>query len=158
MGGDQDVVDFDTWQQLAGEMTALPLLFNAPLSERHAALLIDDLNLHEKCHILDLGCGWGELLLRALATTPGAIGVGVDHNLTAVSRARVAAAERNLLQRATFVCADLRTYTGPASDVVFAIGIGRTTRSSRHTLVLSDLWIPTCCCRWCGGALLRTAD
>jgi hypothetical protein len=94
MGGDQDVVDFDTWQQLAGEMAALPLLFNAPLSERHAAWLIDDLHRHEKCRILDLGCGWGELLLRALSTMPGAIGVGVDHDLAAVSRARVAAAEQ----------------------------------------------------------------
>ncbi|MGH3925234.1 MAG: SAM-dependent methyltransferase [Pseudonocardiaceae bacterium] len=127
------MVDFDTWQQLAGEMAALSLLFNAPLSEQHAARLIDDLHLHEKCRILDLGCGWGELLLRALATIPGAIGVGVDQNLAAVRRARVAAAERNLLSRATFVCADLLTYTGPPSDVVFAIGIGHTTRSPRHT-------------------------
>lgn len=137
------MVDFSTWQQLADEMAALPLLFNAPLSERHAAQLIDDLNLHEKCHILDLGCGWGELLLRALATMPGAIGVGVDHDLSAVSRARAAAAERNLLQSATFVCADLRTYTGPPSDVVFAIGIGHTTRSPRHALtIIKDRLLP----------------
>ncbi|MGH3588097.1 MAG: SAM-dependent methyltransferase, partial [Pseudonocardia sp.] len=143
MEDDQDVVDFDTWQQLAGEMAALPLLFNAPLSERHATRLIDDLHLNEKSQILDLGCGWGELLLRALATMSGAIGVGVDHDLAAVSRARVAAAKRNLLQRATFVCADLLTYTGPLADVVFAIGIGHTTPSPRHTLtIIRDRLLP----------------
>ncbi len=134
---------FYTWQQLAGEMAGLPLLFNAPLSERHAAGLIDDLHLHEKSQILDLGCGWGELLLRALATRPGAIGVGVDHDLAAVSRARGAAAKRNLLQRATFVCADLLTYTGPPSDVVFAVGIGHTTDSPRHSLsIIKDRLLP----------------
>jgi SAM-dependent methyltransferase len=45
------VVDFTTWQQLASEMAALPLLFNAPLSERHATRLIDDLHLHEKARM-----------------------------------------------------------------------------------------------------------
>lgn len=134
MEGNQEVVDFDTWRKLTAEMAALPLVFNAPLSERHAARLIDDLNLNERARILDLGCGWGELLLRALTTMPGTVGVGVDHDRAAVSRARVAAAKRNLLQRVTFVCADLRTYTGTPSDVVFAIGIGHTTRSPGHTL------------------------
>lgn len=128
--------DFDTWKQLAGETAELPLLFNSPLSEPHATRLIDDLHLHEKSHILDLGCGWGELLLRALATMPGAIGIGVDQDLAAVNRAREAAAERNLLQHATFICADLRTYTGPPSDVVFAIGIGHTTSSPRQALTI----------------------
>ncbi len=143
MQGDQDVANLDTWRQLAGELAALPLLFNAPLSERHATRLIDDLHLHERSQILDLGCGWGERLLRALATMPGAIGVGVDHDLAAVSRARVAAAKRNLLQRVTFVCADLLTYTGPPADVVFAIGIGHTTPSPRHTLtIIRDRLLP----------------
>ena len=137
------MVDFNTWQQLASEMAALPLLFNAPLSERHATRLIDDLHLHEKSQILDLGCGWGELLLRTLAMMPGTAGVGVDHDLAAVSRARVVAAERHLRQRATFVCADLLTYTGPLVDVVFAIGIGHTTPSPRHTLtIIRDRLLP----------------
>lgn len=137
------MVAFDAWHQLVSEMAALPLLFNAPLSEQHAAQLIGDLNLHETCHILDLGCGWGELLLRALATTSGAVGVGVDHDPAALNRARVAAGERNLVQRTTFICADLHAYTVPPSDVVLAIGIGHATRSPRHTLaIIKDRLLP----------------
>jgi cyclopropane fatty-acyl-phospholipid synthase-like methyltransferase len=142
------VVDFATWQQLAREMAALPLLFNAPLSERHATQLIDDLHLREKSQILDLGCGWGELLLRALTTMPEATGVGVDHDLAAVGRARAAALERNLLQSVTFVCADLLAYSNRPADVVFAIGIGHTTPDPRHTLtIIRDRLLP-------GGSVL----
>lgn len=130
------MVDFNAWQQLVGQMAALPLHFNAPLSERHATQLIDELHLHEKSQIIDLGCGWAELLLRALAVKPGAIGVGIDRDLAAVSRARAAAVERNLLQRTTFYCADLLTYAGPPSDVVFAIGIGHTTRNPQQILTI----------------------
>jgi cyclopropane fatty-acyl-phospholipid synthase-like methyltransferase len=38
--------------------------WNAPLSEQHADLLMDRLDLRPGLHVADLGCGWGELLLR----------------------------------------------------------------------------------------------
>ncbi|MBV9031343.1 MAG: methyltransferase [Pseudonocardiales bacterium] len=126
------MVDLSTWRRLAGEMATLPLLFNAPLSERHAARLVDDLSLHEKRHILDLGCGWGGLLLRALATRPAAIGVGVDHDLAVVRRARVAAAERNLLNAGGHLRRRARLSRLP--QVALALGarvLGRTLRRRR---------------------------
>ncbi|MGH3717034.1 MAG: SAM-dependent methyltransferase, partial [Micromonosporaceae bacterium] len=42
--------------------------WNTPLSEEHAELLLSRLDLAPGVRVLDLGCGWGELLLRAVAT------------------------------------------------------------------------------------------
>lgn len=126
----------DTWRRFAAELAALPLRFNAPLSDRHAAHLVADLDLREGSHLLDLGCGWGELLLQALAPTSGATGLGIDHDFASVSRARKAATDRNLHGRVIFTCGDLRTYAAAPADVVFAIGVGHTASSRRDTLKL----------------------
>lgn len=129
-------MNLDAWRKLAHDMPALPLLFNAALSERRAAQLINGLGIPQQARILDLGCGWGELLLRALSGVPDAIGVGVDRDTAAIARARAAARDRDLTGRAIFVCTDLLTYGGPPVDVVLAVGIGHTTPSPRDTLAL----------------------
>ncbi|KAH6637230.1 SAM-dependent methyltransferase [Chaetomium tenue] len=41
------------------------LTYNAPLSPTHADALLSHLHLTAHNHIVDLGCGWGTLLLRA---------------------------------------------------------------------------------------------
>ena len=41
--------------------------WNMPLSAEHADLLLDRLDLRPGQRIADLGCGWGELLLLAVA-------------------------------------------------------------------------------------------
>ena len=48
--------------------------WNVPLSVEHAELLMDRLDVPPGAHVADLGCGWGELLLRvvARAVTPPA--------------------------------------------------------------------------------------
>ncbi len=40
--------------------------WNTPLSVDHAALIVDRLELGPGVDVLDLGCGWGELLMRAV--------------------------------------------------------------------------------------------
>ena len=54
--------------------------WNTPLSEAHAELLLSRLELPMSGSILDLGCGWGELLIRAVAATGDAAvtGIGVS--------------------------------------------------------------------------------
>lgn len=48
-----------------------PLLtWNAPLSEDHARLLIDACAVPDGGRVVDLGCGWGELLLRLVDGLP----------------------------------------------------------------------------------------
>ncbi|HEY6792642.1 MAG TPA: class I SAM-dependent methyltransferase, partial [Trebonia sp.] len=53
--------------------------WNAPLSAEHADLLLDRMSVGPGQAIADLGCGWGELLMRAVAQAgPGAAGTGID--------------------------------------------------------------------------------
>jgi cyclopropane fatty-acyl-phospholipid synthase-like methyltransferase len=95
------------------------LTFNTPLSEVHAAALI------ERCgpvgNILDLGCGWGELLLRSLAANPIATGLGVDNDPNVLDRGRGQAIELGVQNRVEFRNADATTVQG-RYDLVIAIG------------------------------------
>jgi len=50
----------------------------------------------------DLGCGWGELLLRILDAVPGAVGTGIDLSAADLARGRDNAAARGLASRVSF--------------------------------------------------------
>ncbi|MFC7617606.1 class I SAM-dependent methyltransferase [Actinokineospora soli] len=89
--------------------------FNAPLSSAHADRLLD--RLAPLTTVVDLGCGWGELLLRAAAR--GATVHGVDQDAEAIAHARAQAASRGL--SATFEVGDAAQWTGTA-DVLIASG------------------------------------
>jgi cyclopropane fatty-acyl-phospholipid synthase-like methyltransferase len=116
--------------------------WNTPLSQEHAGLLMDRLDLRPGVRIADLGCGWGELLLQALALasttdgtaaggtatgatacgTPGqATGIGVDTDAAALDRARHLARERHLDHRVQFTDASAADWRGPA-DRVLCVG------------------------------------
>ncbi len=97
--------------------------WNTPLSVDHAGLLFERLELDERgVHVLDLGCGWGELLPRAVdAGGSGTTGAGVDHDEQLLSRARHLATARGLDRRADFVCAESATWD-QAADRVLCIG------------------------------------
>lgn len=71
------------------------LRWNTPLSDAHAAELLDHLDLATATSIVDLGCGWGELLLRAAARGV-AKAVGVDTDPAGLDRGRRAALVRDL--------------------------------------------------------------
>lgn len=66
------------------------LRWNSPLSEEHADDLIRRLDIANSSTIVDLGCGWAELLIRA-AKQSGAKGIGVDVDANALQRGRDAA-------------------------------------------------------------------
>ena len=86
--------------------------WNTPLSEVHATLLLDRLQIGHRDTVLDLGCGWGELLLRAVGGY-GASGIGVDTDGGLLERGRRPPRERGLQDRVTFVA-------GPAAGVARA--------------------------------------
>ena len=71
------------------------LRWNTPLSDDHAAALLDHLDLTMATSIVDLGCGWGELLLQAAARGV-AKAVGVDTDPAGLDRGRRAALVRGL--------------------------------------------------------------
>jgi SAM-dependent methyltransferase len=95
--------------------------FNAPLSDERAARLVQVATRGAPRTVLDVGCGWGELLLRLLAAAPEATGVGVDQNGALLERGRANARSRGLDDRVQFVDADGAGFAGRA-EVVICIG------------------------------------
>lgn len=94
------------------------LTFNAPLSLERADALVAALPISPGHHVLDLGCGWGELLLRILTAHPATTGTGVDTTREALDRGVRLAAERGLHERVEFVEAPAETFVDLADVVV----------------------------------------
>ncbi|WP_086867093.1 SAM-dependent methyltransferase [Streptomyces viridochromogenes] len=98
------------------------LTFHGPLSEHRAGRLVERLARTEPATVLDIGCGWGELMLRVLEAAPEATGVGIDLNTQDLARGRRAAEERGLAGRVRFVEESATgTSHGPA-DLVLCVG------------------------------------
>lgn len=72
------------------------LKWNSPLSESSADILIHHLQLNQQTSIVDIGCGWGELLLRAVDRTK-ARATGVDTDEALLARGRAAAGMRGIV-------------------------------------------------------------
>jgi SAM-dependent methyltransferase len=97
------------------------LTHHGPLSDARADAIVARLAAARPRTVLDVGCGWGELMLRLLAAVPGATGLGVDLNTDDLARGRAAAAERGLTGRAEFADRPVREVSGPF-DVVLCVG------------------------------------
>jgi cyclopropane fatty-acyl-phospholipid synthase-like methyltransferase len=98
------------------------LAFHGPLSEARAARLVDRLTRATPGTVLDIGCGWGELMLRILAAVPSATGLGIDTHEPDLTRGRENAKTRGLSGRVTFVNeSGIRMSRGPA-DLVLCLG------------------------------------
>lgn len=67
---------------------------------------------------MDLGCGRGELLLRAIGEARGLAGEGVELHPSDVERARSTAVARGLTDRVTFIEGDLLHYDRIADRVI----------------------------------------
>ena len=106
-----------------GRLSQVP--FHGPLSEARAARLTERLTRHHPATVLDIGCGWGELMLRILAAAPGATGVGVDIDEDDLARGRAEARARGLADRVTFAReSGIGTSREPA-DLVLCVGAGQ---------------------------------
>ncbi|GGS99855.1 SAM-dependent methyltransferase [Streptomyces tanashiensis] len=98
------------------------LVFHGPLSEARATRMIERLAATAPADVLDIGCGWGELLLRVLEAAPDAKGAGIDINAEDLARGRALAEERGLADRVTFVEESaLGTDRGPV-DAILCLG------------------------------------
>jgi ubiquinone/menaquinone biosynthesis C-methylase UbiE len=128
--------------------------WNAPLSEQHADLLMDRLDLRPGLHVADLGCGWGELLLRVAERAVGQdgaasriSGTGVDTDTAALSRGRSLARQRHLDQQVEFTEADAAAWRGTA-DRALCIGSSHAFGGARPALKALAQVVPA------GGRLL----
>ncbi|MFC8953103.1 SAM-dependent methyltransferase [Streptomyces sp. NPDC057101] len=98
------------------------LAFHGPLSEARADRMIARLAATEPADVLDIGCGWGELLLRVLEAAPMAKGAGIDINAEDLARGRALAGARGLADRVEFVEESaLGTDRGPV-DAILCLG------------------------------------
>jgi cyclopropane fatty-acyl-phospholipid synthase-like methyltransferase len=108
--------------------------WNTPLSEAHADLLIERLDVGSARSVLDVGCGWGELLLRVVeAATEGCVGVGVDTEDGLLDRGRRAAAARGLAESVEFVGRRAQDWDQPA-DRVLCVGSSHALGGSASAL------------------------
>lgn len=102
------------------------LTFNSPLSHGRAAALVhfllDGFTPNSQPLILDLGCGWAQLLLQAMEADPSVTGIGVDTDMKAITHGRSLAMSRGLSGRVELRCADVRTDSPTTADAVFCIG------------------------------------
>ncbi|WP_116246207.1 cyclopropane-fatty-acyl-phospholipid synthase family protein [Nocardiopsis sp. FIRDI 009] len=96
--------------------------FNGPLSDGHAARLIRGLGPLTGRRVVDVGCGWAEFLLRALATDPTATGLGVDLDEDLLAHGRANARARGLADRVELIAADVGAWRGEPADVVVSSG------------------------------------
>ncbi|MFI7015334.1 SAM-dependent methyltransferase [Streptomyces sp. NPDC050164] len=114
------------------------LTFHGPLSEPRADRLVTRLTRHAPTTVLDIGCGWGELMLRILAATPKATGTGIDLNAEDLARGRQAADARGLTARVRFLEESATgTPHGPA-DLVLCVGASQAL-GSRLPQALGEL-------------------
>ncbi|MFI6642040.1 SAM-dependent methyltransferase [Streptomyces sp. NPDC050504] len=98
------------------------LAFHGPLSEARAARLVDRLTSPPPATVLDLGCGWGELMLRLLAAAPGATGTGIDVNAADLARGRANADRLGLAGRVAFVESPAADAAPAPADLVLSLG------------------------------------
>ncbi|MGH3047776.1 MAG: class I SAM-dependent methyltransferase [Gaiellaceae bacterium] len=113
---------------LGPSLTYSCALFDEPLptlEEAQAAkheLVCAKLGLEEGMRFLDIGCGWGSLLLHA-AEHHGVTGVGVTLSRPQVELAREWLAEAGLADRVDVRLADYRDLRGERFDAVASIGM-----------------------------------
>jgi SAM-dependent methyltransferase len=128
------VTDTDTTTTRPPRLTRLT--FHGPLSEARAHGIVQRLTRTRPATVLDIGCGWGELMLRVLAAAPEAKGIGLDLNAEDLARGRRIAEDRGLAERAEFIEESATgTARGPA-DLVLCVGASQalsTTEPPGHT-------------------------
>ena len=106
------------------------MTFNSPLSEDRATRLVDFLAEDLRGTVLDIGCGWGELLLRVLAAAPGAAGLGLDLDVVALEHGRTLAARRGLADRVELLPGDAKETAPEEATAVISIGASHVWAAS----------------------------
>jgi cyclopropane fatty-acyl-phospholipid synthase-like methyltransferase len=95
----------------------------APLHDESVASLLDHAIPREDARVLDLGCGGGEWLQRALTRYPRLRAVGVDLSAPALATARRRAEDLGVADRLTLHEQDANDFADPDGfDLVLCVG------------------------------------
>ncbi|MER5886087.1 class I SAM-dependent methyltransferase [Streptomyces sp. NPDC001941] len=95
----------------------------SPLDDDSVRELLEQGVPHEGARVLDLGCGGGEWLVRALAASPGLRAEGVDVSLDALEQAREAADRLGVGDRLSLHHGTAADFRSPHPfDLVLSVG------------------------------------
>jgi cyclopropane fatty-acyl-phospholipid synthase-like methyltransferase len=120
------------------------LSFNCPLSDARAAELTGFLNdLDTSGAIVDVGCGWGELLIRTVAASRTAVGLGIDRHHAAIERGRANAAARGLTGRVELAVGDAATDSPETAAAVVCTGSSQVWGDHRAALTALRALVPS---------------
>jgi hypothetical protein len=108
------------------------------MAEATANSLVNRLAATDPTTIVDIGCGWAELLLRLLSTCQDAHGHGIDHDSTLIARAKANAKRRSLSDRAEFTT-EVRTPI--PSDLALCIGAEHVFGTAAEALSALTAWV-----------------
>lgn len=110
-------------------------MFNCPLSLEKANRLIEQLSLVGNCHVIDVGCGEGEFLIR-VAERYRITGIGLDNNSGCIERANEKAKARLRGKDVSFICRDAQSCTWETykSNLMICIGAEFIFGGYRQTL------------------------
>ena len=95
--------------------------YNAPLSPDCVAWLCRALTVREKPHVIDLGCGWGQLLVDIVLHLPQSTGTGYDSDQLLIEHATAVVATFANEERISVSVADCTQVT-EHSDVLICMG------------------------------------
>lgn len=95
--------------------------YNAPVSPDGVAWLCKALKVREKAYVVDLGCGWGQLLVDIVLHLPQSTGTGYDSDQFLIEHATAEASTIAIEDRITFAVADC-TQEKEHGDVLICIG------------------------------------
>ncbi|MGH3025146.1 MAG: SAM-dependent methyltransferase [Gaiellaceae bacterium] len=99
------------------------LTFMTPLSEVRASRLVSFLSDGlDGGVVLDIGCGWAELLLRVVEAVPSCTGVGIDLDAESIEYGKRVAQERGLADRVSLIEGDGRHMAPQQADAVICVG------------------------------------
>ncbi len=98
------------------------LLFNTPLSGERAHELVAFLAKTARGTVIDVGCGWAELLLRLLEANEAIHGVGIDLSAAGFDHARQGSKGRQVADRLQLICGDVKDCLLVAAQGAICIG------------------------------------
>jgi hypothetical protein len=98
------------------------LTFHGPLSDARADELAGFLGAVGRGCIVDVGCGWAELLLRVLESNSALTGVGIDLSQADIAHGQALAERRGLQDRVSLVVGDASTDAPTSAHGVICIG------------------------------------
>lgn len=106
-----------------------------PVDAQAIDMLLRAARLGPGARILDVGCGLGAWVLRALELYPDACGVGADLSAAHLAKARADAERRGLAERFTTRAGDAGDLTDPEGyDLILCIGLSESFGGPRAAL------------------------